>query len=386
MKNNTLSSSNLRQEKSYKYDIELDKMIIKVLDEHKSSKKSGELKYQIEKLLGRTISPDTYSAHMNNLIIEKILVKDDKGRGKEILYSLSGYGKKLKELKLLRTDQEQEKFKEIYANLFFYCILQGQEYNTDDLTQLLIDIGASTKDLKIEQIEEVGDRPIVKHPISMVETQLQFNIVTHYRAIRNVLIREVTIYNENKVNGEIKEYTTYWYTVPGMSLENFIGRIPDFKPRIEDLRRAFELLSNEGLIKPCMEFQGETRYVFSDDALANLVKDLTMFENLEQELIDYEWSNFHRLSKQELDRQRQYFYSERAFSKLELARSKMRKESMEIIAKKGPHFKRDLELEFSKYSTKFYNTMFRYLTEKHEITIKKYAFLSDIFKMACPFL
>jgi len=299
MKSYTLPS-NFRQIKSSKYNVKIDKIIIEVLYEYEISRKSGELKYQIEKILCRTISPDTYSAHMNNLIKEKIVIKDDKGRGKEIFYSLSEYGKKLKKLKLLRSDPDQDQFREIYANLFFYCILQGQEYNTDDLPQLLIDIGVSSKDIKIERIDEVGDRPIVKDSINAGETQLRFNIVTHYRAIRNVYIREFTIYNENKVNGGIKEYTTYWYTVPGMSLENFIGRIPDFKPKIEDLRRAFELLSNEDLIRPFMEFQGETRYVFSDDALADLVKDLTMFENLEQELINYKWSHYRLLSKQEL--------------------------------------------------------------------------------------
>jgi len=290
MKRYTLPS-NFRQIKSSKYNVKIDKIIIEVLYEYEISRKSGELKYQIEKILCRTISPDTYSAHMNNLIKEKIVIKDDKGRGKEIFYSLSEYGKKLKKLKLLRSDPDQDQFREIYANLFFYCILQGQEYNTDDLPQLLIDIGVSSKDIKIERIDEVGDRPIVKDSINAGETQLRFNIVTHYRAIRNVYIREFTIYNENKVNGGIKEYTTYWYTVPGISLENFIGRIPDFKPKIEDLRRAFELLSNEDLIRPFMEFQGETRYVFSDDALADLVKDLTMFENLEQELINYKWES-----------------------------------------------------------------------------------------------
>ena len=290
MKSYTLPS-NFRQIKSSKYNVKIDKIIIEVLYEYEISRKSGELKYQIEKILCRTISPDTYSAHMNNLIKEKIVIKDDKGRGKEIFYSLSEYGKKLKKLKLLRSDPDQDQFREIYANLFFYCILQGQEYNTDDLPQLLIDIGVSSKDIKIERIDEVGDRPIVKDSINAGETQLRFNIVTHYRAIRNVYIREFTIYNENKVNGGIKEYTTYWYTVPGISLENFIGRIPDFKPKIEDLRRAFELLSNEDLIRPFMEFQGETRYVFSDDALADLVKDLTMFENLEQELINYKWES-----------------------------------------------------------------------------------------------
>ncbi|MGN6631022.1 MAG: hypothetical protein ACTHKP_02120 [Nitrososphaeraceae archaeon] len=256
MKSYTLPS-NFRQIKSSKYNVKIDKIIIEVLYEYEISRKSGELKYQIEKILCRTISPDTYSAHMNNLIKEKIVIKDDKGRGKEIFYSLSEYGKKLKKLKLLRTDPDQEQFREIYANLFFYCILQGQEYNTDDLPQLLVDIEVSSKDLKIERIDEVGDRPIIRDPINAGETQLRFNIVTHYRAMRNVYIREFTIYNENKVNGGIKEYTTYWYTVPGMSLENFIGRIPDFKPKIEDLRRAFELLSNEDLIRPLWNFKAK---------------------------------------------------------------------------------------------------------------------------------
>lgn len=118
MKSYTLPS-NFRQIKSSKYNVKIDKIIIEVLYEYEISRKSGELKYQIEKILCRTISPDTYSAHMNNLIKEKIVIKDDKGRGKEIFYSLSEYGKKLKKLKLLRTDPDQDQFREIYANLFF---------------------------------------------------------------------------------------------------------------------------------------------------------------------------------------------------------------------------------------------------------------------------
>ena len=102
-----------------KYDIEIDKIIIEILDDCKFSRKSGKVKDQVEKLLGRTISPDTYSAHLSNLIKQRIVIKDDKGRGKEILYSLSEYGRKLKKLKLLKTDKEQELFREIYVNLFF---------------------------------------------------------------------------------------------------------------------------------------------------------------------------------------------------------------------------------------------------------------------------
>jgi DNA-binding transcriptional ArsR family regulator len=319
MKSYSLPSSDFRQKKSSKYDVEIDKMIIEVLDECKISKKSSELKYQIEKLLGRTISPDTYSVHINKLMREKIVKKDDKGRGKEIFYSISEYGKKLKKLKLLRTDQNHEEFKEIYANLFFCSILEGQEYNTDDLPQLLRDIRASIEDLKIERIDEVGDRPIVKDPINVIERQLLFNIVVHYKDIRNVNIIEYTIYNESILDGGFKEHVTYWYTVPGMSLENFIDRIPDFRPKVENLRRAFELLLDESLIKPCMEFQGETRYIFSDYALECLIKDLVLFENTEQELINYKWSHYNKLSKQELERQKQFFYSERAFNKIRIS-------------------------------------------------------------------
>jgi DNA-binding transcriptional ArsR family regulator len=101
MKRDPSQSPNFRSKLS-KYDMELDKIIIEILDNCKISKKSGEVKDQVEKLLGRTISPDTYSAHLSNLIKEKIVIKDDKGRGKEILYSLSEYGRKLKKLKLLK--------------------------------------------------------------------------------------------------------------------------------------------------------------------------------------------------------------------------------------------------------------------------------------------
>ena len=385
MKRNASQSLNCRQ-KSSKYDIEIDKITIEILDDCKLSKRSGELKDQIEKLLGRIISPDTYSAHLNNLIKERIVIKDDKGRGKEILYSLSEYGTKLKKLKLLRTDEEQEQFREIYANLFFHSILEGQVYCTDDLRQLLKDIGIGSKDLKIERIEKVGDRFIVRDIINETEKQLQFNVGIHYKPIRRVHISETTSYYKNIFYDGFKEDTSYWYTIPGMSLEDFIGRISNFKPKLENLRKAFKLLSNEGLIKPCMEFQGKTCYIFADDALADLIKDLVIFEKAEQELIYYKWSYFHRLSKQELERQKQFFYCKKAFNKLELVRSEMRKEFREIMAQKGPHFKRYIEHEFSEFWYEFYNITFRYLTEKHKATIKKYDFLSEVFKMTCPFL
>jgi DNA-binding HxlR family transcriptional regulator len=194
MKRDALQSLNCRS-KSSKYDLEIDKTIIEILDDLNINKKSGEVRDQLERLLGRAISPDTYNAHLNNLIKEGIMIKDDKGRGKEIVYSLSEYGRKLKKLKLLKTDKDQELFREKYVSLFFYSILDDEGYFSNDLSQILKDIGASSKDLKIERIEEVGD-PNTWHTVSVINKILHFNVIIHYKAIRNVRIEETTNYNE----------------------------------------------------------------------------------------------------------------------------------------------------------------------------------------------
>ena len=103
----------------------------------------GQLKKEVEKRVKkskRTIPPKTWSTHLKTMQRENYLLKDDtRQRTQPVYYSLTEYARQLRDLKILRMDPERVVFLQIYANLFFGIIIEGDTYLGVDLENILND-------------------------------------------------------------------------------------------------------------------------------------------------------------------------------------------------------------------------------------------------------
>lgn len=134
-----------------KYDITIDNAIIAQLNVTETYT-SGKLKLATEQLIGRTLSPDTFYGHRDVLVGCRILAKIDKGRGKDVLYSLTENAKKLLQLNLLGCDWEKIRlFNMIYERFFLSEVLDDPKLvlkTEDEFDSFLTDLGVKRDTLK----------------------------------------------------------------------------------------------------------------------------------------------------------------------------------------------------------------------------------------------
>jgi hypothetical protein len=106
-----------------KYDVTIDSAIFNLSNNEKDSLNNRELKSKIENYVGHNVAFTTFQTHLNILVNYKILTKNDSGRGKEVLYSLTGGAKKLLKLNLLKQSSSEEIMcRRIFEKLFFYFL------------------------------------------------------------------------------------------------------------------------------------------------------------------------------------------------------------------------------------------------------------------------
>jgi hypothetical protein len=120
------------------------------------------LKGEVDKVIyskhDRHLSKSVYKFHIDQLLKDKVLHKEDYGkRGKEVYYSLTNAAKKKRQLKLLGIDPKQILFRQIYADLFFNSIIYPNLWKVPDLDAFLSEIHASRTDLKIVAIDPADD-------------------------------------------------------------------------------------------------------------------------------------------------------------------------------------------------------------------------------------
>jgi hypothetical protein len=354
--------------------------------------RSGELKRGIEEDLGRKISYSTFSSHIQKMSGKKELDKDEKiiGRSKYVFYSVPTEIKKQEQLRIIRTDPKSQLFKQIFTNLFLRGIIEGQTYATDDLDGLLREIGATRKDLIIDHIKDEYDE-YVKGNIfgkGYVDYQLPVFTITYYRPISHVRIIESTSYRQNVFYRFCKEYSGINFIVPGISINDFTNKYYTFKVKSEDAEEAFMMAVRSGLIKPIIEFRNETQFVFTDDALNNLISYLYSHYKIESQFSYYKWNYLSTPTEQERERKEMFFSDkkscEKFFNRAEINRFNFKKEhkakgNFTILINELEKNLRTHENLKSEY--------FKYIREKYDKTIKEYAFLLDgIFKIVFPLL
>ena len=92
-----------------------------------------------------------------------------------------------------------------------------------------------------------------------------------------------------------------------MSIKNFASRLYNFQPKIEDIEEAFTLLLRNGILKPIMEFRGETRHGLADNALNDLIEGLRLFYKMEGELLYAKWNYLSGPTFDEMQRREAFF-------------------------------------------------------------------------------
>jgi hypothetical protein len=376
-----------------KYDQQID---IAIINELRNSEyiSSWNLKRKIERALGRTINTRTYSDHLKRMVTDNLLKKNDTGeRGKEsVFYSVTEEAEKRLKLGILRVEPKHELFKDIFTNLFLRGITEGGTYVTSNLDELLSDIHASRHDLFIERIEENHSEYDIESELANVqEKELSVSLTIYYKPVSDIRIIENVCYRKNIFYHFCTEYIIYLATIPGMSIKDLTTKYYTFKPALQDVEEAFMLLMKNHLIKPLMEFRGETKFVFADGELSQLMNDLYSFYELENKHSYVKWNYIREPTLEERERRKVFFSdkmsSQQLFNKAEINRFDFRKKIKEKkIKEELIPLTKQLEENVNKFEhAKIYYV--KYIKKKYEKTIEKYAFLlGDIFRIACPLL
>lgn len=378
-----------------KFDKAMD---VAIVDELVCTKEinSGNLKRKAEETLGRTIKVKTYYNHLQRLQNENIVHKRDTGnRGIEsVYYSLTAEAEKLTQLKLLRTYSDFDSFKKIYANILFRAITEPGIYGCDssNLNEFLSYIHISIDNLVIDNIKKeypCGNSVIIRNVNNPEERILPEVISIYYKPISNVRIIETISYRNNTRTNHIWEQESFFlFHIPGISIKEFIGQKYVYRPSPEAVERAFLLLLKSHLIRPAMEYRGETRYVLADDALRDLIKDINLLDLVEDEQNNIK-SYYRPPATEEIEKQRLFYTEEKLFREYfyskELRRAQRRKKAKD---KEGEEFKQRMKVrdqDMQLFDNKMH-LIVDYIKQKHQKTLEKYAFLLDNVGIIVPSL
>ncbi|MGB6674821.1 MAG: hypothetical protein WBE34_20530, partial [Candidatus Nitrosopolaris sp.] len=224
------------------------------------------------------------------------------------------------------------------------------------------------------------------------ERRLPVLLTTYYKPTSlGVKIIESTEYRENIMYRNRVEYAAYVYTLPGLAVEDLVEKYYTFKPRFADCERALELLLKSHLIRPIMDFRGETRYVIADLALTDFVTDLYQFCEVENEFLNFKWQYPSEPTFNEIQN-RKIMYSdemksEKFFNVRELQRYQFKQSIRQRKDSNGEALKIQGELdrllqEFEKQRLEF----LKCIKEKHHTTVKRYPFLDELIGVINPLL
>jgi hypothetical protein len=370
----------------------LEEVILNILDT--GSMTSTRLKKVSEGKMGRSISFKTYSKHLNQLLNDGMTtIEHDKGRGSTRKYAITDNGSKRIQLGLIKSNPHYFIFKQIYANLLFRDIDLGITFATGDLKYLLNLLQISENQLKIQHIEEnYFDHVQVSNLESpYLERRLPVYVIFHYKPVRSTYIEESIEYREHIYYHFCTEMNpVFRYTLPGLSINDFINkRLADRLTR-RHVEHIFEVLVKMGIIRPVGQFRGETRYIISDDELLDLIRDMQRLNELEKEFNYFWFANFGKPDEEQLDKIKLFYPDDKTINRylmlLEIQRYEGRKE---LISKKGTEYfqrqKKRVESLLAEFKIKELDIITS-VKERHDKTIQKYRFMSDIISSICPML
>lgn len=370
----------------------LEETILKIL--YDGPMTSTKLKKFSETKMGQSVSFKTYSKYLARLLDQgMITIEHDKGRGSTKNYAISSNGSRRYKLGLFKTNPNYLILKQMYINLLFKDMPFGTTFGTGELEKLLSDLEISKNQLKICYIEKNSlDQSLVSNLESpYFERRFPVNLTIYYESIGGAQIKESIEYREHIYYHFYREMdSVFLYTLPGMSINSFIDKRHKYKTTRQLIEAMFIILHEFGVIAPVGQFRGETRYVITDHELLDLILDIHRLNDLEKEFNSVWFRHFDKPNEEQLNKIKLFYPDEKSTNdylmKLEIQRFQNRKE---LRTKKGTHY-------FESYRKRggFLMNQFRLqeidfvesMRKKHDKTIQKYEYLSDLLSFICPML
>lgn len=247
-----------------------------------------DLHERVKERLGRNLSPRDFSSHVKNMINEGILLKEDTGqRGKRVSISLTKNAKRRQSLGILGQGQQELKSKKILQLIiFFHLVKPPQLISRKNLDKLFSSLSVSQKDLVTEShfhtlatgYTETNYKPIKDYKFRVVETYDRDKKMTLYYYKRiSFLVEDIIKY--------IKRYKKV--AIDNTKLFPFIKRIRFLKVTEEEIKKVFDTLRDENIIRPTQNiFDKSDRhiaFIISDDDLQGLINQMWRIRNLELE-------------------------------------------------------------------------------------------------------
>lgn len=372
------------------YDNQIDNAIVDTLALH-GSISYLELKDKIVKHRGKTMSFETFNFHLKKMLKEKILKKDDMGRGKKVFYSLTEDAKKQRHLNILGVNPQQLLFRRIYEKLFFYEIYYSPlniVSSKDDLFKILAELKVDVKDLRVVTRDTLDLEIAMKSDdLSFADTKTRYSTgASTITAITKTEFWEV----KNRIKH--KYATEYMFTIRGTSVDEFIKNDSlGAKFSRDDVEAAFKLLIENGLIKRGIVFRGQRRFVIADDRLRNLTNALKWIHEDEWRFLLHKWENFDEPTKEEKERMTILLGEEEAtrlIKKTEMERDRYKQIMKGKLVNPNltaQEYKKSLEQYLIKYKSELEDGLKKAKID-HKETIQEYTFLHDIIKTVCPMI
>jgi DNA-binding MarR family transcriptional regulator len=336
----------------------------------------------------KKISIAAYNFHIKKLVTEDLIGRQDSGeRGRKVNYSLTQKAKQLHRLKILefKSDKQravleretrEERQKKLYLLLFFFYSKamprMTHALNTEQLTHLLAMYRYSIKDLVVTNV---------------TETRLKDGrvlIYTSYEQIGNIQVNKSELRSTDP-NLQEKQKMMYPVFLPGISKGDILYNgltgcflQIDFTP--EEVEDACITISNEGILKPFMEFNGERSYEISNKALDDLLNDTyDIWESVSMKM-ETLWEFIRRPTEEEM-KWLEIFHGQRDASNIRTEKYKHRhslpkKEKQHLIEKAKYDIKLDEEL---------LKEMIEEVRKNHINTIKTYNYpIEELLEMIYP--
>lgn len=368
------------------YDTRIDNTVIDELSKNESIS-FLKLKRKVERALNRRLSFQTYNDHLKKMILDKIVFKKDSYvRGKPVFYSLTEDANKRRQLNLLGVSPQQILYRKIYERIFFYEAYHSPLNiirSDDELNTFLAELKLTTADL-----EEVSSN--IWDLRQALESEKKSHVTTYTTYwIKKYDIRITkTVYWEGSKHFQTSYAEEYSFILPGVSIGEFLDT-GAFRKTSSEVENAFSLLIKNGLIKPCINIHGETRYTFTDRKLHFLTHDLRRLSGSEGQWLKYRWYHIEGPTPEEQERVRWILgdrEANRIFKEAEMSRYEYKKN-----IKTRP---KDIQvLDYRKYIEKtLKETEIELANEVNEVkkthgkTIKHYEFLNDVVRMICPMI
>jgi hypothetical protein len=320
----------------------------------------------------RRISKDAYQRHIRRLISSgKVERYDTQSRGCLVSYFLTEKAKKQISLKFVSTDPEQDKLRFLYLLILVFTQQCYYEFtNEEQFNRFLSSLHISRENLYIvydgkDQLTEIRDEFIklkiyrskdgkidIVRKEYMPSPSRQNNSIGYHCAIRGITEKMIFV---------SKYRPAFWH----------IGFTSS------EIKRTFESLRDEGILKPAYLYDAEIIYEIADKKLDALLHDCyILYTFFSYNIVEYQWKYVRRPKQKEID------WLETFEGKVKVDR--IRNEAYFYRKRLQKGYKRKIAADNRYYPINL-NELADKLRENHKQTIRKYEFIADeIISLICP--